>query len=250
MSEYSCSICNYTSDKRDHIVGHFRRKKSCGRGKKYIIENKIDIICDYCLKKFSNTSNLNRHMFNSCKLKFIAMNNEIQHLKSQVKNITNNYNNNNNSINNNSNNNIVIVVNNYENTSLDKITDDIYNKILSKDVEPYQIIPMLIEKIHFNKDIPENHNIYNSNKSRNNKHLHVYRNGHWEITDRQNEICNIIHEKENNIGSWVEKNQFIYPEAAKVYNNYLETRNEPDNEKIVRDEVDILLYNGKNVINK
>ncbi len=252
MSEYLCSICNYTSQKREHVLRHQKRKKSCGRGDKYIIENKIDVVCDYCFKKFSCDANLKNHMFNSCKKRYIVMNNEIQELRSQVKNITNNniMSNSNNNNNNNNNNNVVLVVNNYENTSLEKITDDIYTKILSKDVEPYQIIPRLIEKIHFNKDIPENHNIYNSNKSRNNKHLHVFRNGHWEITDRQNEISNIIHEKENNIGDWVKINKDLYPEAAQVFYDYLETRNEPDNEKIVKDEVDILLYNGKNVINK
>ena len=56
----------------------------------------------------------------------------------------------------------------------------------------YHIIPRLIKEIHFNPNIPENHNIFLSNRNKNNKHLQVYRDKHWEIENKSTEIDNLL----------------------------------------------------------
>ena len=103
----------------------------------------------------------------------------------------------------NNNNTINVYVNNYENTSLEKITDKIYNKIIKDADEVYQIIPRMIREIHFNPKIPENHNICLPNRNKNNKHLQIHRNGHLEIVDKNTEVDNLINDKETNISDWI-----------------------------------------------
>ena len=79
------------------------------------------------------------------------------------------------------------------------------------------MLPRMISAIHFNPDIPENHNICISNRNKNNKHLQVYRNGHLEIVDKNTEIDNLISDKETNLSDWVAEKGSKYPEAQEEY---------------------------------
>jgi hypothetical protein len=246
MTEYSCSICQYSSGIKENVVRHINKKKSCGVGIKEIIEIPIDIKCDFCNKNFSSPISLKYHIKNSCKHKDDAKDEEIRKLKQELreaKSITNNNNNNNTTNNFN-----IIFVNNYENTSLDKLTDKIYNKIIKDAEEVYKIIPSLIRQIHFNPDIPENHNVYLSNRNKNNKHLSVYRNGHWEIENKNTEIDNLINDKETNLSDWVTEKGEKYPKAKEKYNEYLEQKYDDNTLKLVKEEVEFALYNGKHMI--
>jgi hypothetical protein len=69
MTEYSCSICEYTSDQKRHVARHIIKKKSCGIGTREIIEIPIDIKCDFCNKKFSTRETMKQHTKNTCKQK-------------------------------------------------------------------------------------------------------------------------------------------------------------------------------------
>ena len=242
MTEYKCSVCNYTSLLKQHVEKHVNKKKSCGNGIKEIIAMHIEIKCEFCNKFFSSPLSLNRHIKNSCKKKDIIKDTRIKELEKELreaKSITNN--------NNITNNNIFIVVNNYEDTSLEKITDKTFNKIL-KDADAHQIIPKLIKQIHFDSKIPENHNIYLSNRNKNNKHLQVYRNGHWEITDKNTEIDNLISDKETNLSDWIEEKGEKYPETMEKFNEYIEQKYDEDIIKIIKEEVEMLLYNGRYMV--
>ena len=146
------------------------------------------------------------------------------------------------------NNTYIFIVNNYEDTNLEKITDKTYNKIIRDTDEVYQIIPRLIKEIHFNKDIPENHNIVLSNRNKNNKHLQVYRNGHWEIENKNSEIDNLINDKETNLSDWVAQKGEKYPEAFERFNEYLEQKYDDDTIKLVKNEVELVLYSKRHLI--
>ena len=148
----------------------------------------------------------------------------------------------------NNNNTINVYVNNYENTSLEKITDKIYNKIIKDADEVYQIIPRMIREIHFNPKIPENHNICLPNRNKNNKHLQIHRNGHLEIVDKNTEVDNLINDKETNISDWILEKGKNYPEAQEKYNEYLEQKYDEDTAKLIKNEVELLLYNGRHMI--
>jgi len=245
--EFGCSICEYTSPKKANIITHFKNKRSCGIGIKEVVEIPIEINCEYCNKKFATRQNLNEHIKNNCKHKDDAKDEEIKRLKEELnkanakaKNIT---------INDHSTN-YIIVVNNYENTSLEKLTDKIYNKIIRDIEEPYKMIPNLIKQIHFNPNTPENHNIYLSNRNKNNKHLQIYRNHNWEITDKETEIDNLISDKETMLGDWIAEKGENYSEAVEKYNEYIEQKYDDDTIKLIKEEVELALYNGRNMIKR
>ena len=245
MTEYSCSVCHYSSTLKEHIVRHINKKKSCGLGIKEIIKISIEINCEFCNKNFASTTSLKFHIKNNCKFRDSAKDEEIKKLKEELKeakSVTNNNINNNNTVN------INFIINNYEDTALDKLTDKIYNKIIRDSDEIYQIIPRLIKEIHFNPNIPENHNVYLSNRNKNSKHLSVFRNKHWEITDKNTEINNLISDKETNLSDWIEEKGEKYPETMEKFNEYIEQKYDNDIAKLVKEEVELLLYNGRNMI--
>ena len=246
MTEYRCSACNYISPRKEYVQKHISRKKSCGPGAKEIIEVPIEIKCEYCNKSFSTAKTLAFHLKNSCSRKDDALKERIKKLEeenkllkaSKEKNVT---------INNNDNRVYNIMVVNYDQTSLSKISDKDINKILT-DAESHQIIPRLIKEVHFNPEIPENHNIYISNRNKNNKHLQIYRNGHWEIENKANEIDNLINDKETNLSDWIDEKGQKYPEALEKFNEYLDQKYDEDVSKLIKEEVELVLYNNRHLI--
>lgn len=246
--EFGCSVCEYISYNKQHVIRHVNRKKTCGPGIREIIEIPIQIMCQFCRKNFATKDNLNYHVKNRCAKKDLVKDFRIKELEEKVKllegrGVVNNIvDNSTNTVN------INIIINNYEDTSLDKITDKMYSKIIKDTEEVYKIIPRLIKDIHFNTNIPENRNIYLSNRNRNNKYLSVYRDGHWEVTDKNTEIDNLISDKETNLSDWVAEKKDKYPEAAEKYSEYLDQKHDDDTIKLVKDEVELVLYNGRHMI--
>ncbi len=240
--EFGCSICEYMSSKKENVVRHINRKIACGKGLREIIEIPIEIKCQYCEKNFSTYANLKGHEKNNCAEKDKHKDAKIKELEAKVRELekkpsTINYNQTFN-----------IMVNNYEDTNLEKLTDKIYNKLINGTDEPYQIIPRLIKEIHFNPNIPENHNICISNKNKNNKHLQIYRNKQWEIEKKDSEIDNLINDKETNLSDWIGEKGEKYPEALEKFNEYLEQKYDEDTAKLVKEEVELVLYNNRHMI--
>jgi len=249
--EFGCSVCGYTSAKKDHVVRHVNNKKSCGPGTKKVVEIPADIKCEYCDKDFTTHKTLEYHMKNSCKHKDRALKDQIAKLKEELKEARNVTIHNNSVKQDNSVNTVnIIIVNNYEDTSLEKLTDKIFNKIIKDSEEVYKLIPNLIKHVHFNPNIPENHNVYLSNRNKNNRHVQVFRNGHWEIEDKNTEIANLINDKETNLSDWVAEKGAKYPEAKEIYDEYMDQKFEDDTIKLVKDQVELVLYNGKNIIGR
>ena len=242
--EYSCSVCEYTSDKKDNVMKHINRKRSCGPGVKEIVEVPVEIKCNYCNKNFASSTSLKYHLKHTCKNRETILEDENKKLKERIKELekrpttSNTYN---------DNRTYTIVVNNYENTSLKTLKDGDYAKIIEDAGEPYNIIPRFIKEVHFNPKNPENHNIYLSNRTKNNKHLQVYRNDHWEIQDKDTEINNLISDKETNISDWVSEKGENYPEALEKFNEYLDQKYDDDVAKSVKDEVEQILYNNRHM---
>ena len=243
--EYACSICQYSSLKKQHVVSHINKKKTCGPGLREVIEIPIEMKCKYCDKDFSCLTSLNYHVKHTCKNKDDAKDEEIRKLKEenkQLKQVT--INNSVNSVNNIN----IFIVNNYENTSLEKLTDKDYNKIINSSEEPYQIIPNFIKYVHFNDKIPENNNICISNRNKNNKFIGIVRNGHLEVVDKATEIDNLINDKETNISDWIIEKGSKFPVAVEKFNEYTDTKHEDDNLKLIKNEVELILYNNKHMV--
>jgi len=78
--EFQCSICLYTSDRKEHIQKHINNKNKCGEGIPVILEISIEVICDYCNKTFTTRPNLKKHL-KKCKIKKAEIEEELQKLK-------------------------------------------------------------------------------------------------------------------------------------------------------------------------
>jgi predicted glycosyltransferase involved in capsule biosynthesis len=131
---------------------------------------------------------------------------------------------------------------------LEKLTDKTFINVIKDASEVHQIIPRLIKEIHFNPDIPENHNVFLSNRNKNNKHLQVYRNGHWEIENKNTEIDNMINDKETNLSDWVAEKGQKYPKAKEKFDEYLDQKYDDETIRMMKDEVEQLLYNNRHMI--
>jgi len=112
-------------------------------------------------------------------------------------------------------------------------------------------IPYLIEKVHFDTNKPENHNVYISNLK--NKYVMMYDGNKWKCADRDEQITNLIDDNEGiieyKLEEWLEDG-IKYPEMMKKFNRYIEKK---DNDKVInkiKDEIKLLLYNNRNIVNK
>lgn len=82
--EFSCSLCKYTSNKKENVTRHISRKNECGIGTKEIIEIPIEIKCEYCNKNYSSVKNLNFHKNNHCKHKDAMKDAKIKELEEKI----------------------------------------------------------------------------------------------------------------------------------------------------------------------
>ena len=180
--------------------------------------------CDYCDESFSTMANKRRHELHRCKENTNVSNsiitkqeNKIKKLEKEKENqikklekemekqrkemeiqkkemvkqiellltkVGNNYT----TINNTNTNNIQL--NNYGSEDLSHITDALKTYLIK---HPFGAIQQLIEKIHFNRDKPENINLMITNK-RDNK-ISVYEDGKWVYRNKKKTIQRLIDNK-------------------------------------------------------
>ena len=257
--EFACSTCKYQSDTKKNVKTHIDAK--CN-GAEILIVKVDDIFCEYCNKSLNTRPSLRRHL-KTCKVKKSNLEEENKQLKEENKqlkektkksenpenskklgggqiNQTNNITNNITQVN--------IILNNYNDTDLSKLTDKLISDLIIDADESYKIIPNLIKHVHFDPETPENHNICLPNKNSNNKYMQVYREGQWQAAIKNTEVDNIISDKETQLGDWVTEKGKKFPEARGKYEEYLEQKYEPDIAKLIKEEVELILYNGRHMI--
>jgi len=112
-------------------------------------------------------------------------------------------------------------------------------------------IPYLIEKIHFDANKPENHNVYISNLK--NKYIMMYDGKKWKCNDRDEQITNLIDDNEGiieyKLEEWIE-NGNKFPEMMKKFNRYIEKKENDIVINKIKDDIKLLLYNNRTIINK
>ena len=167
-------------------------------------------MCQFCKKRYSTNSHMNRHMKKCSKvnvqenaLAIKQYSNELSKIKKEVEKLVNNMavsnvtssnntiSNKTNSSNKNSHNNLEqnnnITINNYGKENLDYITGDYLTSLLKI---PYSSIPNLVKNIHFNPKHPENRNIKIPNRKE--KFATVYNSGYWELKNKKEIIESIV----------------------------------------------------------
>ena len=251
-TELVCDNCGYVFMRRFHLEKHIKNK-SCKIRKHE---------CKYCDKKFTTNNSMYRHMKYSCQVKkkddekkdlilerLIKLEEENAELKKEMKkmkqvtNITNNNNKiNNGTINNGTINNIVLIGHGKE--DLTKIDNDDILKCLKKG---FYLTIYLTEAVHFNPKYPEYHNVYISNIK--DKYAMMYDGKEWSLT-RKTELIDRLYEDKKN---YIEDNMEYFLETLsksqiRALERWLNTDDEHDKIKEVKDKIKLLLYNKREVV--
>ena len=215
MVLFTCNFCNYTTSSNSNFNKHLKTKKHRVNevSSKKILkeleewtqkdpkktqkdpENTETYYCDYCSDNFSSYAHKRRHELHRCKKNgnissslLKKQERQIKKLEKQIELLLTKVGNNYTTINNTNTNNIQL--NNYGSEDLSHITDALKTYLIK---HPFGAIQQLIEKIHFNRDKPENINLMITNK-RDNK-ISVYEDGKWVYRNKKKTIQRLIDNK-------------------------------------------------------
>jgi hypothetical protein len=204
--------------------------------------------CSICKKNFLHSSGLSRHR-SKCKeievSKVDYLETEIKELRKEIEDIKKN--NNNTNIQNQSNTNIEtqnnIIINCFGNENLDYITDKVILHCMNK---IYGSIPLLIEKIHFDPEHPENHNIQIPNKKL--PHAKILNNKReWQIVKKKDAIDTMIDNGYNILDEKFQENSHVLADTKqRNFRDFQSKYEEADKDtmKDIKEKVEMLVINN------
>jgi hypothetical protein len=254
---FYCKDCHTNFKRKLNYETHLTSTKHQNR-----ISNKKKelFVCHVCNKSFSHCSSLSRHKTKCIQVKTnidtLQKENEelrkkIEDLKKNTNNTTNiekqnnttNIEKQNNTTNNIQNQNNIININCFGNENMDYITDKVILHCMSK---IYGSIPLLIEKIHFDPEHPENNNIYIPNKKL--PHAKIM-NGkrEWEIVQRKDAIEDMMIKGYNLLDeSFQENSHELADNKQKHFRNFQTKYEDGDKDtlKNIKDKVEMLVINN------
>ena len=107
-------------------------------------------------------------------------------------------------------------------------------------------VKKLIEKVHFNEQMPENMNIYISNIKGN--YAMVYNGNKWQIVNKKEQIDELYDCNEVMLETWYDEYKEQYPEVIKSFQRYLKNRDESNVINRVKEQILLMLYNNREMI--
>ena len=239
--KYKCSRCGYKSPYKRNVERHISKKTPCGKGKVNILSMEETLCCKQCNKIFKSSIYLEKHQKvcedNIKDEKIAELEDKLA--KAEAKSQTvNNYVTQN-----------IIIVNGYRQTSFEHLTDGNYKRSVHRMVN---MVPQMIQDVHFNKKAPENHNIYISNIK--NKYAMVYDGEKWCSKPQDQVITDLINDQEYAIEEWLGEGD-KFPKEMDKFNKYLDRKENGVNgfkaEEIkeqIKEEVKLLLYNNRGLV--
>lgn len=242
-NEHKCSYCNKEFTRRWTLYRHINDR--CEQ--KRIVDQEKEEIFKKLLNDMVEIKNENKEIKSEnkeIKEKNKQLENKILLLERKSKTKNNNIKNNNinsNNTNNITNNNIKIVA--YGKEDLTKLTEKEWLQILNRN---YRSIEEFIKILHFDKNKPENHNVYVSNMRSNKIMIHDGQN--WNMKDRKIELDEMYEDKAQIILDKFE----IYKDKMQQsrVKNYDKIKDDYDTEKIksvLLKDIEMLLYNKKDI---
>jgi hypothetical protein len=249
VKRFYCKDCFCGFNKIQYYDSHIESKKHKNR---VSTENTKLHICSICQKNFSYLSGLSRHRM-KCKTPLkVDLETEIKELRKEIellkteknatkieKQIIEKQNNTTNIENQNN----IININCFGNENMDYITDKVILHCMSK---IYGSIPLLIEKIHFDPEHPENNNIQIPNKKL--PHAKIL-NGkrEWEIVQKKDAIEDMITKGYNLLDETFQENGHeLADNKQKHFRNFQAKYDEADKDtlKNIKDKVEMLVMNN------
>jgi hypothetical protein len=238
---------------------------SCNRCNKVVIPRIIDTRCKYCEKSFVTKQNMLRHSVKCPKIITWELQQKIQmvgdtlleikqltgkniveysqdviqQLPQVAQSITNNNNNiNNGTINNN------IIINSFGSEDTSHIT----KKHIIKALKMCKEFPLEMIKItHFNKEKPENHNIYKPNFK--DKYVKYFNDNIWKIGDAK-KIMTELYMSKMDIAEekFDDLKQYLSDITKDRFQWFLDNREEPEVMSEILKKIAEMLYNERGVI--
>jgi len=219
--------------------------------------------CKFCNKIFKRKWHLSRHL-STCKHKkygelvLIENNNKISEMEKEIKelkevinkkNTITNINTNTTNTTNNTNSNNTIIINNFGYENIEHLSKQYLLNLFTK---THRAIPLLVEKIHFDPEHPENHNIKVTNKKLN--YAEVVKDNKWVTTNKKKAIEDMIQNGYNIIEEkYTDNKEHISERKQERFENFKKKFDEEDKELIkdIKDDINISLINGTtNIHNK
>jgi hypothetical protein len=237
---FGCSLCNYTTSLKHNANLHINKKNKCGEGVSVITELKIDISCEFCKKSFATKRNLGKHL-GICKVKKINLEQENKVLKEKLA-IAEALNNKPTTIN----------TNNIAQQNIINVHLTAYNNPNLKDAEKYykeavkkifMAVPTLIEKIHFNENSPENHNLVIKNART--KLAKVFNGKKWTTMDEEKLLDELVDTYENLLKDYAMENS---PKYITKMNIIKDRDTEEKVNEDLKTEVKKVLYDNRGII--
>lgn len=273
MPTYKCDRCLKEFDQKCHYENHINKKFPCKEKPQNPsntsqnpskIEN-ISTMCNYCGREFSRKDNLHRHITGYCKVKktndatmeeIMTMliklkesdekkTKEIEKLKGEITKYQTIINNTQNNIN--KQNNITFNIKAYGTEDTSRITVQEYKKILCRGMNS---VPVFIEKLHFNKNVPENHNVYISNLR--DEYVLMYDGKIWRLKDRVDALQQLYEDGSGILETKFEELLDLLDEPTiKMFKRFLKIKDD-DDEKIrsIKKELKKVLYENRKMVMK
>jgi hypothetical protein len=266
---YTCEICDKTFCNKQ-VYGRHKITKSHRERE----QNNSSLFVCKCRKSFKYDSGLSRHK-KKCKYiepvydpqsdyviqhlqeQLYKKDQEMKMLRKQVEclmeksfgNTTNNHTttNSNNKIDNGTHFNIT--VNSFGNENIDYLSDKLVCRLIQS--APFTSIPKIIERIHFDPDHPENHNIKVTNKKLN--YAEIVKDNKWVTTNKKHAIEAMIQNGYDLLDEKYQDNkESISDFKQERFEDFQQKFQEEDKELVrtIKDEVDIALLNGTGDIHK
>ncbi len=253
MVQYQCPRCGYKSSKYN-VKRHIKNinQKSCALVLNDIVPTEEHIIilnnsfnCEFCQKSYTTKSSLKRHQVTTCQTRIKQLESENARLQEKLKEVELKQQTNSTTINNPTFN-IQINVNGYRQTSFEHLTDRKYKRAIGRMIYS---VPQMIENVHFDPKVPENHNIYISNIK--NKYAMVWDGNKWCSKPQDQVIDQLINDQEYAIEEWLGEGD-NFPKEMKKFNEYLEKKENSNKaeeiKEVIKEEVKLLLYNNRKII--
>jgi hypothetical protein len=238
----TCSVCSKTYKSKHGYSNHLLLKRCKVKD--------CSVECSYCNKIFSNKYNKRLHeikclqLYNNIKIK--ALEEELKIMRTTnptqivINNTTNTTNNTNNgTINNN------IIINSFGSEDTSYIT----NKQIIKALKMCKEFPLEMIKItHFNKDKPENHNIYKPNFK--DKYVKYFNDNIWKIGDAKRIMTELYMSKMDIAEEkFDELKKYLSEITQGRFQWFLDNREEPEVMSEVLKKIAEMLYNERGCIN-
>ena len=233
----TCSVCSKTYKTKQGYDRHIEFKRCKVKD--------CSVECSYCNKIFSNKYHRKTHeikclqLYNNIKIKALEEELKIMRTTNPTQIVNNNTTNNNNGTINN------IIINSFGSEDTSYIT----NKQIIKALKMCKEFPLEMIKItHFNKDKPENHNIYKPNFK--DKYVKYFNDNIWKIGDAKRIMTELYMSKMDIAEEkFDELKQYLSEISQGRFQWFLDNREEPEVMSEVLKKIAEMLYNERGCIN-